>query len=385
MARSKNITLFFEYFQKIHFVKDPFLVPYYLGKMLGYSVNIVYPILTENSDLPDKYKGVRFIPVELSGTSNSRSKVKYFNAIEFISTHARDIDVLMLFFGGERSELFVNCYKNNNPRGKVYIKLDINPYNIELPFWKLPLSRIKNLVFRKKFFSNVDVVSCETTLAYDIIKSGRIPGKNFGDKLVFVPNGIDEEEIREMKLEKPAFPKKENVMLTIGRLGTPQKNTDMLLKVIDKLNLRDWKFYMVGPVEQSFEPIKDGFMENHPELSSKVIWTGPINDRFTLYSLLCKSKVFVLTSKWESFALVFVEAQRFFNYIVSTPVGAASDVVKDKYGQLVPIGDVQKFCETLQGIIDEKIDTDVYKGFDVEKLSWENRLRVVADKLKDQV
>ena len=35
-------------------------------------------------------------------------------------------------------------------------------------------------------------------------------------------------------------------MITVGRLGTYQKNTEMLLNALDLMELRDWKVYFRG-------------------------------------------------------------------------------------------------------------------------------------------
>ena len=379
--KRKNITLFFKYFQSLHFAKDPFLVPYYLGKILDYDVTIIYPQLPNNKDLPHMYRGVRLIPLDYTNNNTIHSQDLYTVTSEYVSNHAREIDVFVCFFGEPCTDILVNTYKKMNPQGKVYIKLDIDPYNIEIPKWKIPFSRIKNNLFRRKFFSNVDVASCETSLAYEQLKSGKNPSKFFGDKLVFVPNGIDEEEIENMKIESIDYCKKDKVIITIGRLGTYQKNTEMFLEAIGLLNLKDWKVYMVGSVEMGFEQQKRKFMKEHPELEGKVIWTGYISDRLSIYKLLNRSRVFALSSLFESYGLVLIEAQRFGNYVVSTPVGAINDIVKNGYGKIVPMGDAKEMAKVLQSIIDEKIKIDLMDGVDPYRLSWGYRLRPVVEKL----
>ena len=96
--RKKNITLFFEYFQDIHFVKDPFMVPYYLGKTLGYSVTIIYPALEENRDLPSEYKGVKLIPIKVYGNWHTNPFIRYIHIYRYIRKNAKNIDIFMRFF-----------------------------------------------------------------------------------------------------------------------------------------------------------------------------------------------------------------------------------------------------------------------------------------------
>ncbi|MCS2392464.1 glycosyltransferase [Bacteroides fragilis] len=62
-----------------------------------------------------------------------------------------------------------------------------------------------------------------------------------------------------------------------------------------------------------------------------------MNDKRTLWEYYNRSKVFVLTSRCESYGLVLNEAKRFRNFIVSTNVGAFEDLVESgKYGCEIP-------------------------------------------------
>lgn len=387
MARRKNITLFFEYFSQINFYKDPFLVPYYLGKTLDYDATILYPNNEENINLPKEHRGVRLIPFDLPEPDALQPQVKFRNAIKYVSIHAKEIDVLMLFFGGAKSEPFAEVYKKENPLGKIYVKLDIEPYGIrdirELPLWKRYLSWGRAYLQRRKFFNRLDVVSCETTLAYNKLSSHLVPYFNFGKKLMIVPNGIDEESIEQIGFGKTDFRQKKNIMLTVGRLGTYQKNTEMLLRALGKVDLKDWLFYMIGSVEEDFLSVKEKFMSEHPSLADKLIWKGPVSDRKELYGYYSEAKVFVLPSRYEGYAIVFSEAQRFGDYIISTPVGAATDVVAGgKYGEIVDVDDSDRLADAVQKVIDGDTNVNVYDDFDIGTLSWRFRVEKLAKRLK---
>ena len=362
------------------------MVPYHLGKMMDYDVSILYPRLAENCDLPSEHRGVRLIPIDLNGNIHTKPSIQFKNVADYVSDHAAEIDVLMLFYGGAKAEPIAKAYKRSRPDGKLYVKMDINPYDMwEIgmsKWWKRPFIWINQKILRREFLRIVDVVSCETSLAYKKLSSGRVPYYDFKSKLVVVPNGIDEGEIREMSFGQSDYSKKENLMITVGRLGTYQKNTEMLLDALAKVDLKDWKFYMIGSVEKEFLPIKEAFMRQHPQLEDKIKWMGEINDRLKLYKIFNKSKVLVLSSRFESFALVFVEAQRFANYVVSTPVGAIDDVVKENCGEIVPNGDADKMAKAIQKIVDGDTNIDVYREYDLSHLSWEYRLQEVVNRLK---
>lgn len=75
-----------------------------------------------------------------------------------------------------------------------------------------------------------------------------------------------------------------------------------------------------------------------------------------------RSKVFVLTSTWESFGIVLTEAQRFRNYLISTEVGGASSLIQQgKYGTLIPQNNSKVLADKLQNIIIGEIDINVYE------------------------
>ena len=57
MKRKKNITLIFNSIEEEHLGKDVFLTPFYLGRALGYVVNIVYGPTETNRTMPKEWRG----------------------------------------------------------------------------------------------------------------------------------------------------------------------------------------------------------------------------------------------------------------------------------------------------------------------------------------
>lgn len=382
MNKRKNLTLFFEFFDHEHLGKDPFMVPYYLGKIMNYEVKIIYPLTESNKDLPSNIKGVSLCPLTI-GTSKDAVAESFARATySYIWQHAKEIDVLMRFFDVDVSRKSAMIYKLRNPKGKVYIKMDVNPYGINDKAPSFPrnlLASIKGRILK----SFVDVISCETQLALQKLKASPNPYNHWGKKIVFMPNGFDEELLSSLHIDEEKYAEKENVMITVGRLGTPQKNTPMLLQALAKADLKDWKVYLIGPIDSSLQPEIDAFYQQNPEKKNQVIFTGAIYDKKELWEFYNRSKAFILTSKWEGFALVYTEAQRFRNYIVSTKVGAASDVIEDgKYGDFIEQDDFEGLAKKIDDIVSGSTDIDVYNHFDVKSLSWQERLKVIVDRLK---
>ena len=173
----------------------------------------------------------------------------------------------------------------------------------------------------------------ETKRSYE-----RLRNSYYGDliekgKLFRLPNGFDPEILEEIGVTRRNVSEKEKVMITVGRLGTHQKNTELLLDVLAKVDLHDWKFYCIGPIEESFYENIEQFYAEHPDKRDSVIFPGMISqkEKFEYYD---KARVFVLTSRHEGFAFALVEAAYMKNYIVSTDVGGAEDVLDYTKGVL---------------------------------------------------
>lgn len=144
--------------------------------------------------------------------------------------------------------------------------------------------------------------------------------------------------------------KKTNTILTIGRLQY-QKGYDMLIEVADILfnefNVQGWKWLIVG------DGIEKKWIENKIEelnLKNKVIMEGEKSDVSTY---LNQAKLFVLTSRYEGFGLVIVEAQYFNLPVVSFDcnMGPSELILDDKNGYLVPCFDIRKMAESIYQLI----------------------------------
>lgn len=384
MQKSKNITLIFEHFSSEHLGKDPFLVPYYLGKMLGYTVCIVYPKQKTCQNLPSEINGVKMIQLPLRGSERSKEIIRYSEFYKYVWNNALKIDLMMRFFDIPLSRKLSIIYKIRNPHGKFYLKMDANPLHLisQTPSSTSVLGRLKFKLLDTFSKRCIDIVSCETKLAFDNLRNSESEWNHWGSKMVLMPNGFDEELFAKSHIIEKNFTEKANVMITVGRLGTPPKNTSMLLKALEKVEMRDWKCYLIGSIEDSFQNEITSFYERCPEKINNVIFTGPIYDKKELWEYYNNSKLFVLSSKFESFALVYVEAKRFGNYILTTPVGAAFDVTADgKYGDLVCQDDADMMAEKIQKIIDGETNVDVYSGYNPDNLSWENCVRKIVEKM----
>jgi hypothetical protein len=105
----------------------------------------------------------------------------------------------------------VYVYKEHNPSGKVYLKMDMNR------FW---LSRLQSAHYFGKLIQLCDLISAESGNLYELIN------QRFPFKVELIPNGYYET----FTSGPLCYSDKENIILTAGRLGTFQKQTDILLR-----------------------------------------------------------------------------------------------------------------------------------------------------------
>ena len=371
----QNIVLLFENLSFVHLKKDVFLLPYYLGHEMGYNVRFVYSPEFLDETLPSEYRGVRLVPLRLRGNPHSWFLYREWEFFVYTLCHAREIDVLIRFHLTLVTALLLLLYKLLNPRGKAYVKLDGYLPALFGSKRKSLAERLKYKVMRMAL-RKIDLFTCETSRMYERFIGNAELKFLMRDKLYFLPNGFDEAEIGRLQIEERKYGDKENVMITVGRLGVKDKNTEMLLNALAQVNLKDWKVYLIGPIEPTFIPFIDDFFKKNPEKRERVIFTDSISDKQELWDYYNRAKVFVLTSRAESYALVLNEAKRFRDYIVSTDVGAAHDLLESrKYGVLVDQENPAALACVCQDIIDGKRRVDVYPDFDPSVLAWDGLIR----------
>ena len=199
-----------------------------------------------------------------------------------------------------------------------------------------------------------DLISYESLEAYEFMKDS-YAGIDTKGKTLYLPNGYDNEIIDKIKVKTSE--EKENIILTVGRLGTEAKNTELLLETLKEIDLKDWKVYLVGSIDKSFISYKENFFKENPSLIDKIIFTGEIKEREELYKYYNRAKVFVLPSRWESFGIVMVEAMAFGNYIITSNTCAAKDITNNsEIGKIVKIDSKEELKKELERVISGKIN-----------------------------
>ncbi len=371
--RELNYLLIFLETQDFHLTKEIGMIPKYFHDLYSYKGKVlthkngIYPSL-------EKYcKGINLNFVKKSHHKRIFKKTE-FSVLKYLIINALRIDILNLIHLTSANLIYAVLYKLINRKGFVYFKMDTDQLAIErtdLYFWhKYAKSDFKGLFdflyfqIKKKintiFLKIVDLISFETkgTCNFFIEKYPKLE-----NKVIYIPNGIDDYFINKQGIKRTPYHEKENVILTVGRIGAPWKCHELILKTISKIeDLKDWKMIFVGPIHNPFKETIQKFYYNHPNLKDVVLFVGEIKDRKNLISFYQRSKVFCLTSERESFGIVLVESGYFGNFIVCSDLPSTREIINDgKYGYLFKSGDFIDLAKILNFLINnERIIEDNY-------------------------
>ncbi len=165
----------------------------------------------------------------------------------------------------------------------------------------------------------------------------------FGEKVflkIVIPKNID--AFYSFSREKNQT--KETNFLFIGRM-TKQKNLDFLVKILRSFENTENIFFRIigdGKLRQDFIKEIDDLIQK-----GKVIYHDKLS-RNQIIEEYKKSDVFILTSLYEGFARVFLEASAIGLPIITTKVSGVDNMMKDGInGYVVNQGDLKLFTERI--------------------------------------
>lgn len=373
--REKTFTLIFNDFDESHLGKDVFLVPFYWCKINHTKGSIVYPSKNSFKKLPSIYRDICLIPLNIFFRKSRKSYL--ISALIYLLKNARKIDTLMQFHFSDNTLYCGNLFKLIHPKGFLYIKCD-GEYWLDEVLSKYDTKRgikgkIKKYLFAR-LLKKTDLITIETENGYQKLQERKYCGVCLKVKSRLLENGFDQDLIDKHSIQILKPSEKENIIITVGRLGTKDKNTELILKAAEKICLKDWKIILIGPIETNFQIQINNFLKKNPQLTEKVIFTGTITDKKELWEWYNKSKVFLLTSRNESFGLVLMEAYFFNDYIISTDVGWARTAIKKSFGKIIHQEDPISLENAIQDIIDKKIDI-TYNPNNIKDISYETLIK----------
>ena len=375
--RKKHIVAFSALFQEMFLSKDIFLVPYYIAKETGGELTYYYINNLGNTEIPQQHRGATLLHVETKNEAMAMMKT--------IVRNARKIDVLFINGSSAKHMTAVFLYKKINPSGKVIVFGDMEaPQAKELYMNGFMYStgfsgKIKKLL-TNFFFHNVTYIVANTE-AHGYME--RLFVRNGWSGLLHFYPLVDDEKFNSFGITRKTFAEKENIMVCVGRIGNYQKNTEMLLEALHKVDLKDWKIYMIGPITNSFN-LNDGgnfqkriddFFDECPQHRDKLIFTGMIYDQKTLFEYYNRAKILLMTSRHEGFANVYSQAAAMGCFIVSTDVGGA-DVCSNywAFGEKLPQENSEALADVLEKITSGDYDFPIEKALSFDEMCYSTNI-----------
>ncbi|MCF7834546.1 hypothetical protein K9M48_00625 [Candidatus Gracilibacteria bacterium] len=265
-------TLFYLGLTNQHLTKETGLIGYYMYKRFGYKSKIITPEIKG-----EEYPEAKFINgVEIVSKKGFKIGLIHFGLIGYLLKNSKKTDILNLFHFSLPSLFYGLIYKLLNKRGFIYLKLDYNINLFKDNGYKIyninPIINVISTPFENLLINICNIISVEAEEGENLLKNYN---KRFEKNLICMPNGADDINIKNAIGHINSFQEKENLIITVGRNGTYQKNTEMLLNIISNTNLKNWKIKIIGSIDNVFiEKIKKFFKE-YPHFKTIVEFTGP--------------------------------------------------------------------------------------------------------------
>lgn len=379
----KNFTTIFPFAENVHLIKDVGQVANSIAATGKYEARLVcFKNRTDYSFLRSEANFLKIDFIEPLGKELFKEKA----VLKYIKDHATEIDVLHFFHLTKETIYYSLFYKKHNPRGKIYVKMDV--YN-EMLKKEIKYSKksLFNWIHKRKesqFFKELTAISVENPIALELLKK-KFPVLK--EKAFLITNGVNDQYLSKQFPITKTFEEKENIILSVGRIGAKDKNSEMLLEAFVNSNLLDWKLMFVGPLENGFRERVEQVLLKKPLLKNQIELVGGVEDRVQLYEYYNRSKICCLTSPFESFGIAFIEAMYFGNYVIGTSGMSSLKYITNNFELGGVVADGKALAELLaKTTIDEVFLTQNYqkaKDRIVDKFYWSKIIASLLNKLAD--
>ena len=311
----------------VELVKDVGQIPYTLSTQFDMEASLACCKVDPQGSNKHVLREVSLLPVVCHGN-------KSITGMLFILKYAKKFDWINFYHGGRTVYYWAKLYHILNPKGKIYLKLDMDFRLCD----KYDSSKKERKIFRKTT-ETVDLVSVESLVVKERIQ------KYTNKEISIISNGYQSSDYI-----PDITRKRDNCFITVGRLGTRQKATDVLLEAFAvSASEHDWKLKLIGSIEEDFKDYIKQYFERYPNLRERIFFSGEIKDRKQLYDEYCKARVFVLPSRWESFGIVGGGALSCgCRLILSDQIPPMKEFTnQNEFGSIVKVDDVEGLAKLM--------------------------------------
>lgn len=369
--------------QNVHLIKDVGQIANAVSEYYNFDSTLVcYKNSDEYSNQKTEAKHLKIDFISPKGKFLFLEKA----VLSYLKNHAKKIDVLQLFHLTKETIYYALYVAFLNKKAKIYIKMDV--YNETLKqdviYSKKPIFQWIHKKAEKQFFKKITVISAENPTSLTLLKQKFPTLKN---KAILVTNGVNGSFLKTHFPTINSFEEKENIILSVGRIGAVDKNYEMLLDAFMQAKLTNWKLILVGPIEIAFqEKVNQLFIENQT-LKTQIELVGNVENRVELYNYYNRSKLFCLSSPQESFGIAFVEAMYFGNYLIGTTGMSSFEYITNNliHGAWVNPSNTNKLIELLKEIttnqlLIEKNRLPAHQRV-VDYFCWEKAIKTLAERI----
>lgn len=199
-----------------------------------------------------------------------------------------------------------------------------------------PAKRRTQLARMRRFYPYNDaVIAVSRGVAEDFLDLAPLPQS----RMHVIPNPVVTPEIERMAALDPGHPwltpGQPPLLLAVGRLH-PQKDYPTLLQACAGLpRSTAWRLLILGEGEQRLQLER---LIGELGLTGRAALGGQVDNP---YAYMARARLLVLSSAWEGFGNVLVEAMAVGTPVVATdcPHGPGEILDKGRLGRLVPVGD----------------------------------------------
>jgi glycosyltransferase involved in cell wall biosynthesis len=286
-------------------MKDKGLVGCFLAREIGSKSVMFY------GDINGEYDYLSYLPETEIQFSDITSGEIY---LEHLNKYHSEMDILILHGMYEQTIYYLYEYRKLRPDSRVYCGLDMNSYWMNNIIWdSLPALN---------FSKNCDLIATSCRFLRDELN--RSPKVSFPCR--WFPNGFYNPTDIQIVAD---YKQKKNVIVTVGRIGTNQKNNLELMLAFAKVSnlIPDWSLRLVGTIEPEFQYTINKYFSEFSDLTERVIFVGEVSDKKDLYSEYANAKIFALTSKLEGGTPnVYAEALFHGCMFITSDIDAADDI-----------------------------------------------------------
>ena len=272
---------------------------------------------------------------------NKKNRFDFFHLVWKLSRVIRkERPSLILSFLTYTNYLTILARSLANSRIPLFLSAHIN---LTSSLSNAKIAKIKEILVRRLYHRSTGVISVSKGVREDLVANYKIPE----EKCLVIYNCIDIELIKGLVNEKvnlPWFKEDIPIVISCGRLTT-QKNYPLLLEAMSLILKNDIsvRLLILGKGEERFKLEK---LVKDLGISRNVMFLGFQSNPFKYIS---RATVFVLSSLWEGFPVVLMEAMACGAPVVSTRCSSGPDeIINDGVnGLLVPSEDVNALAEVI--------------------------------------